>query len=142
MPSVSYRSAFTAAGSCLANLAVAVLGTSLMEGELTGLYHAENASARYIKELLLSAVAAFLLGAVVRYKWRTATAKWIWVAGAFGLLFRIAYAFSQIATFQQQEVRGWAALTFVCVRTIFYSLGSAACEEVSRRAGRIRGPMT
>jgi hypothetical protein len=72
-------------GSFVANLLTAVIGTVAIDSELYGplrpVFRKLSWQDLTVAEDILSAVCAFALGLLVFYKWRSRSAKWVWIAG-------------------------------------------------------------
>jgi arginyl-tRNA synthetase len=143
-----------AAGSFVANLLTAIIGTVILD---SGLYRLISIflrlgtlQASVLLEDSLSAVCAFALGFLVYYKWRSRSAKWVWLVGTilFGqrlildlsdpLMLRLTDAESlrELAGYGSDRyatVASFAAYTLPFVRTAFYSLGALCCSRFADR---------
>lgn len=121
------------------NLAVAVIGTKVAEDPFDKFVHfSDRTKAAVLKEVLLSACVAFVLGYFVCYKWHLTSAKWVWVAGvswfglrAFGVLDgppgTLLWEMSKSrAAFDIDIFNDWV-YTLALLRTIAYSAGAVCC---------------
>jgi hypothetical protein len=107
----------------------------VFEAEFRNLFHPRTIGGIYIKEIVLSATVAFLLGSFVFYRWKYATSKWTWVVGVCGFTLRAIFRWSYPV-----GTRGFIfllTLDAVSVRMVFYSLG-AACTSLIVVRGKPR----
>ncbi len=116
-----------ATASLVGNWLTAAIGTAIWNAEFEHIFHPGTIRGLYIREILLSAVVAFLLGYFVFYKWRSAPAKWVWVVGVLGFTWR--------ATLDTPSTPAATAtllsLDAVSVRAAFYSLGAWSCASIA-----------
>jgi hypothetical protein len=120
-----WKSYLRIVGVFLLNVLAAAVGTAMVDETFSALYRTETITQAYLKEILLSSIIAFALGVLVFYKWKVTLAKWVWVVGAAALLLRLTLKSSSFTL--DEEVGGWAGVTFICFRTIFYSFGAFVC---------------
>lgn len=119
----------------LLNLIAANFGTGLFEAELSNLFHPHSLGGIYLKQIVLSATVAFLLGSFVFYRWKYASSKWVWIVGICGFAF---HAILPDFTHFTPEQRGYllsVALDAVSVRMVSYSLGAACASLIVARVG-------
>jgi hypothetical protein len=116
------------AGALLLNVAVAVIGTAILESGFYNIAHPRTLAGGHRKELALSIAAAFVLGCAVYSKWRPVVAEWIWVLGVVGFIWRVLL--EQSATVYGEAQR--ATVGFVSVRFIAYSAGALCCAGLVR----------
>ncbi len=118
----------------LLNCLAAIFGTVLFEAEFRNIFHPRTPGGIYVREIVLSAAVAFLLGSFVFYRWKYATSKWIWMVGICGFaLHAISLA---ILPDLHQSVRGLIlsmTLDAMSVRVVFYSLGAACASLIVTR---------
>ncbi len=121
----------------LLNCLAAIFGTVLFEAGFWNLFHPRTPGGIYVKQIVLSATVAFLLGSFVFYRWKYATSKWIWMVGICGFaLHAISLA---ILPDLHQSVRGFIlsmTLDAVSVRLVSYSLGAACASLIVSRVTR------
>jgi hypothetical protein len=133
------------AGFYLANLFAAVVGTSMLD---PGIARAIAGPAslttlrRYcLAEDLISAAMAFVLGYFSYWKLKSATAKWVWIAGAlwFGQyvfqhraeidnMYFVESSYPDV-TASTKMLETWLSYTLPFLRTIFYSVGAFCCVK-------------
>jgi hypothetical protein len=123
-------------GALLINLAVAVIGTVILDTEVRRLIPTHTVAAIVWKEIILSIVCAAFLGFFMWRTWRSSAAKWIWVLAApwfvFGYLTiaRSANVWGRLSGFSSgsvlsaPDVRTFFAFTIPLIRAISYSLGA------------------
>ena len=104
----------------------AVFGTAIIASQLQHIFRAQTTRGLFIRELLVDASVAFLLGTVVHYKWKVPEAKWIWVVGVCGFAWRVTLGAPQTI---HEEV-DWFTLGLVSLRAVFYSLGALCCQSL------------
>jgi len=115
----------------LLNCLAAIFGTVLFEAEFWDLFHPSTPGAIYIKQIVLSATVAFLLGGFVFYRWKYGTSKWIWIVGICGFVLHAIF----LRGFAPPE-RGYVlslALDAVSVRLACYSLGATCVSLIVAR---------
>lgn len=120
--------------SLVRDLLTAVIGTTLLEAGVEHLFHPDTVEGIRLRELACSAAIAFLLGYAVFYKWKPASAKWIWVAGNCGFIWRIFQGDPQ--TTAELAIR--VTLEAVSVRAVFYSFGALCCSLLAPHFRRRR----
>jgi hypothetical protein len=145
-----------AAGMFLGNLLTAAFGTTVVVSGLDHLFRAQTPSGVLRRETVLSAIVAFGLGYVAYYIRRSASSKWVWVAGLawFGLgalLFwsgqrslrvlnadhSIYWEMSGIGCndfASLQSCYDYFGYTLQSLRTISYSIGAFCCSRVGTQA--------
>jgi hypothetical protein len=140
-----------AIGMLVGNLLTVMVGISAFVSELYGIFPAQTPGGGLRKETVLSAVVAFGLGYFVYYKWRSASAKWIFVAGlcwfGWGALefwlgqrdlrvvsagHTVYWEMSGIGcnSFDTQSCLDYIQYTLLLLRTIFYSAGAFCCSRI------------
>lgn len=118
----------------LLNCLAAIFGTVLFEAAFGNLFHPRTLGGIYVKQIVLSATVAFLLGSFVFYRWKYATSKWIWMVGICGFALH-AISLAILPDLHQSE-RGYillVALDAVSVRVVSYSLGAACASLIVAR---------
>lgn len=100
-------------------------------------------------EDLLSAAAAFGLGYFVYRRWKSASSKWVWLAGlcwfAWGALLTLdrndgtilleassnvsVYDFNINDLYSRSSLENWTGYMLPLLRTIFYSTGAFCCSR-------------
>ena len=117
-------------GDVLINLAVASLGTAILEAELE---HVIDRQTLYSLKnyLLVTGAVAFGLGCTVYLKWRLRASLWLWLPGLAGLLWNLLTAKSS-PRFTTSP--GWATWVFVSLRLVAYSAGALCCSGLVKKA--------
>jgi hypothetical protein len=113
------------------NSVLATIGVAIMEGAVYPLVNPKTYAGRYLKELLISAAIAFLLGYLAYFKWRSATAFWVWIIAIVTFGWRLTIGSGNADDLA--EVVTSATLAFVSVRAVFYSLGAICCSLITAR---------
>lgn len=139
-PSAHVRTARTsghrplrAAFDLLRHLLTAIFGTAIAESSIYAIYRPKTVDGITIKEIILSAVVAFVLGALVQQIWQLNMAKWIALLGV--LVFATTLRFEPISVLEGGGFRlapifgkppDWDRLTlgFLSVRLVAYSFGA------------------
>ncbi len=135
-------------GAFVGNWLAAVAGTAMTEDEFKPFYHPATFGGLYMREILLSTVVASLLGCFVYYKWKSATAKWIWIYGACYLAWQAGarLAPTYIPDWDLGDLVNSDAVRMVWVaaafRAIAYSGGAWRCGPVLVSAERSLSPET
>src|SRR5580692_6358201 len=80
-------------GMFLGHLLAALIGTGIFESEIYRIFAPSTSNGRLLKATILSAAIAFALGYFVFWKWRSQSAKWLWIIG--------------LCWFGQRAVRYW-----------------------------------
>jgi len=111
----------------LLNWLTAAVGTALISEELARLVEARTARGLYLREIVFSAVVAFLLGYLIFYKWESRTSIWVGVVGVLGFVWRILLGNPLTPSGELSQ----ANLDFVSTRALFYSLGAFCCFAVA-----------
>ena len=109
------------------HLLTALFGTAIIASELSHIFHPQAIRGVFIRELVISASVAFLLGSFVYYKWKPPEAKWLWIAGACGFAWRVILGSPQTI---HEEV-GWLTLGLVSLRVVSYSFGALCYESLA-----------
>lgn len=110
------------------NSVAALVGPLPAESAFHRFLHASTISSLYIRELIMTGVLDLMIGGLVYYKWRSATAKWTWVAGLCGLLWHLGFHRGSFTS--TYDTVTWMTLDWLSVRTIAYSVGALFCEAV------------
>lgn len=130
-------------GLWLVNVLVALFGTAVIEAPFSPVFHPRTIQALLIKQYLLSALFASLLGFFVYRRWRLKTAKWVGVGGICWFLLRAPLAFSQGGLWHQMSGIGcsnglhsigctnWFIFTIPAFRTVCYSAGAWICWRLN-----------
>jgi len=105
----------------LINSAIAFLGVAISELSVYAIYRPRTIAAAYVKEILVSATVALVLGFIVYFKWRQKAALWIWTIGVVLFLWRLATQYD--SDFWTRSI-----LAYISVRAVFYSLGAICCS--------------
>lgn len=140
---MSWARSVRGVGAFVGNFLAAAFGTAVFTSEWSYVFRVHSAAEALRKEYVISAVFALALGYFVTWKWRLASARWIWTAGA--LLFGAA----AIAFWRQhvsvvtgeptllavaQRIIGPSYLmretifAIILMRTLFYSMGAWLCS--------------
>jgi hypothetical protein len=135
---ISVGSAFRAVGVFLGNLLTAMLTTAIVTTEAANIIHPKLDRMLLFNDCF-SAIVSFGLGYFIYHKWKFASAKFVWIVGAFvfglrathvvigyhGTLF--AEVFGRVHDIPNYE--DWSLFTMPLVRTGFYSLGAFFCSH-------------
>jgi hypothetical protein len=128
----------------LANLLAAFLGTAILSSALgRSLWHPHSIRALLCISYGYDTVVAVLLGFSVFRRFKTRTAKWVWIIAALWLLtraflllssggFSLWAQFSGVACAQGTRAMGcinWFLFTIPFVRTASYSAGAWLCSR-------------
>ena len=136
---ISVGSALRAVGVFLGNLITAMIGTAIVTTEAFSIFHPKM-DRMLLFDDCFSAIVSFGLGCFVYYKWKFASAKYVWLVGTclFGLrathivtgyhgtLF--AEVFGRVSDIP--NVEDWSSFTIPLVRTSFYSIGAFFCPRI------------
>jgi hypothetical protein len=80
------------AAAFVGNFLTAIITTRIFEADFSVIYRARTAGGMLEREYIFGALLAFALGYFVYHKWRSGSAKWVWIAGAL-LFVREAVAY-------------------------------------------------
>lgn len=122
----------------LVNLLVAFFGTAMLSSALgRGLWHPHSIQALLRISYSYDIVTAALLGFIVARRFKTQTAKWIWIIAGLWFFTRALLLLSSSVSFWSQfsgtacsqgmramGCMNWFFFTIPFVRTIFYSVGT------------------
>ena len=123
-------------GLLLVNLAVAVIGTAILDTTLWRVISSHSVAAIVWKELTFSIVCAAFIGFGMWRTWRNSAAKWTWILPAvwfaFGYLtiaghgdvFGRLSGFSSGGVLSAPDVRSFFSFTVPLVRAVSYSVGA------------------
>ncbi len=141
-----------AGGTFLANALAAWIGTAILESLASSAIRpfTHSRSSTVIREWICSIVLAALIGVLVQQRWKTSTAKWVWVAGllwfTFGLAGGLGFpigspwrTFSGMACVETQGIpciQFWD-FTVPLIRCASYSI--AACLAIRARRHGLAG---
>ena len=124
------------AGLLLVNLAVAVIGTAILDSALWRVIPSHSAPAIVWKEFIFSIVCAAFIGFGMWRTWRNSAAKWTWILPAvwfaFGYLTIAGHGevwgrlsrFGSGSVLGAPEVRSFFLFTVPLVRAVSYSFGA------------------
>jgi hypothetical protein len=71
-----------AAGVFVVNFAAATVATNFFSNDVSHIYRAKTLAGMLHREWFVGALFAAGLGYFVFFKWRSPTAKWVWLAGS------------------------------------------------------------
>lgn len=118
----------------LANVLAAFIGTTVLESPISPLVKvfAHSAASMVIREWICSIALAALIGFSAQRRWKTNSARWIWVAGVLWLAFGLTQFGDPWLTFSGircAEFRGYPCIAFwnftvPLIRTIAYSIAA------------------
>ncbi|MGA9526612.1 MAG: hypothetical protein WBS24_00710 [Terriglobales bacterium] len=123
-------------GLLLVNLAVAIIGTAILETALWRAIPSHSVAAIVSKEFILSIVIAVFIGFGMWRTWRNPVAKWTWILPAvwfaFGCLTIAGHGdvWGRLSGFGSQSVlnapdgRSFFLFTVPLVRAVSYSVGA------------------
>ncbi len=128
------------------NFCAAALVTNYISSDLSHVFRPRTPAGLLHREYMISALIALALGYFVFYKWRSAPAKWVWIAGVLWfareavplwpdysvLAAHPSFKFRVQAMFNPVNNPGLFVYVFVLVRTIFYSAGAWICWSESQ----------
>src|SRR5579872_314619 len=131
-------------GLVLVNLAIAVIGTAILETGVWRMLPTSTVGAIVWKEITLSIVCAAFIGFFMWRTWRSSAAKWTWIPAA--LWFAFGYlsiagnggawgrlsGFSSGSVLAVPDVRTFLAFTVPLIRTFSYSVGASISSVVYR----------
>jgi len=129
-------------GLLLVNLAIAVVGTAILDTAVRRILPTSTVAAIVWKEMILSIVCAAFIGFFMWRTWRSSAAKWTWILAA--LWFAFGYlgiagnenvwgrlpGFSSGSVLTVPDVRTFFAFTVPLIRTISYSVGASISSLV------------
>ena len=122
----------------LANGAIAVFGTGILESIFTSSFHAHSSVGIIIKEWLISIILSGLLGVTVQNLWKNRVVRWAWILPSIFFLFgAIVSIFSTangvvaqltgyacaIST-QRDDCRNFLIFTIPFIRGLVYSIAA------------------
>ena len=131
----------------------AKISGDMLDPILRPIFKHELSAGGAVKEDLLCGAIAFGLGYIVYYRWKTASAKWIWIAGAVWFAQRVLSIWFAQRTLRfvagsappiflelsgvsyvpnAQNIDTWVC-TLIFVRTMFYSIGAACCSRLLQK---------
>ena len=133
-------------GLVLVNLAIAVVGTAILDTAVRRMIPTSTVAAIVWKEIILSIVCAAFIGFFMWRTWRSSAAKWPWTLAA--LWFAFGYlsiagngnvwgrlsGFSSGSVLTAPDVRTFFAFTVPLIRAISYSVGACISSLVYRPA--------
>lgn len=123
-------------GLLLVNLAVAVIGTAILDTALWRVISSHSVAAIVWKEFIFSIVCAALIGFGMWRTWRNSAAKWTWILPAvwfaFGYLTIAGHGdawgrlsgFGSRSVLSAPDVRMFFLFTVPLVRAVSYSVGA------------------
>ena len=135
-------------GIVLGNFFTALIGTAILESELSHIVPSNAVSMLMAKEYFFSSFIPLALGYFVFWKWRYTSAKWVWTGGVvwFGqrtLMYWVSEASSGLlgaghSVFREMSGSGcnsrdllscndFLGYTVPCLRTVSYSAGAWCC---------------
>lgn len=124
-------------GLLLVNLAIAVVGTAILDTAVRRMIPTSTVAAIVWKEIILSIVCAAVIGFFIWRTWRSSAAKWTGIPAA--LWFAVGYlsiagsenvwgrlsGFSSGSVLTAPDVRTFFAFTVPLIRAISYSVGAS-----------------
>jgi hypothetical protein len=129
-------------GWMVANLAIALFGTAILDAAIGKAVRPSSLSAVLLKEWILSIAIALSLGFGITRQWNNRAARWTWALpslrfvlgivaaiGAGGVLSQISGSACQ-AGVANPLCRGWFIFTIPFVRSSAYSVGAALQEQL------------
>jgi hypothetical protein len=132
-----------AVGVYLLNLIVAVIGTKVVEDPFDHFIHfSDRTSAVVLKADFLTSIVAFALGYLVYRRWQPASARWLWVAGAFWFVLGALHIVGGRQGTMLWEISrspfpldldsfvNWSKFTLPLLRATFYSAGAFCCSRI------------
>ena len=123
-------------GLLLVNLAVAVIGTAILDTALWRVISSHSVAVMVSKEFVFSIVCAAFIGFGMWRTWRNSAAKWTWVLPtvwfAFGYLTIAGHGdvwgrlsgFGSESVLSAPDVRSFFLFTVPLVRAVSYSVGA------------------
>ena len=132
-------------GLVLVNLAIAVVGTAILDTAVRRMIPTSTVGTIIWKEIILSMVCAAFIGFFMWRTWRSSAAKWIWIPAA--LWFALGYlsiagnenewgrlwGFSSGSVLAAPDARTFFAFTVPLIRAISYAVGASISSLVYRR---------
>jgi len=126
-----------AVGAFCLNLFGALVGTLLIEAPLEHVVLGSSLRTSLFRLDILNSVCAFALGCFAFRKWRSASSKWVWVAGlcwfcqrlvlspdgSHVVLWEIA-ATRSVLFVDRAAIANWVFYTVFSLRAVFYSAGA------------------
>jgi hypothetical protein len=122
-------------GAVLANLAFAALGPVIAEGSLEYFFDRHTLYGAPRNYAVATAAVAFIHGCAVYWKWKSASAQWIGLAGLIGLACRLF--FGPVGP-SFPSYPNWLVFEFVSLRLIGYSSGALLCAGLLRQSATAR----
>jgi hypothetical protein len=130
------------------NFCAAALVTNYFSNELSHVFPPKTSAGLLHREYIIGALIALALGYFVFYKWRSAPAKWVWIAGVlwfareavpllsagpYSVLAAQASFMAKVQVlFDPVNNPSLFVYVFVLERTIFYSAGAWICWSESQ----------
>ncbi len=130
------------------NFCAAALVTNYFSSDLSHVFPPRTTAGLLHREYMISALIALALGYFVFYKWRSAPAKWVWIAGVLWfareavplwpgerysvLAVQPSFMAKVQVMFDPVNNPSLFVYVFVLVRTIFYSAGAWICWYKSK----------
>lgn len=140
------------AGMFLLNLLQAILGTTILELPLYGLFRWKTPEAFFLREYVLSAAVSFAIGYLVYHHWQSASSKWLWLAGLAWLglgaflimtsasvldgagrtIYEDMSGISCVSDPRSTRCANYFNYTVPSLRVVWFSLGALCCARIKR----------
>jgi hypothetical protein len=138
---ISPLQSLRAVGVFLGNLVNAIVGIAMVNSVIYNIFPwVISWGRRLLLDDFLSAFFSFVLGYIVYYKWKPASAKYVWLVGAcaFGLRLTHLLVGAHGTLFAEMygnvhdlpNFKDWYGFTVPLVRTGFYSAGAFCCSRI------------
>jgi hypothetical protein len=130
------------------NFFAAAVVTNYFSNDLSNVFPPKTSAGLLHREYVIGALIALAMGYFVFYKWRSAPAKWVWIAGVLWfareavplwpgerysvLAAQPSFMAKVQVMFDPVNNPGLFVYAFVMVRTIFYSAGAWICWSESQ----------
>jgi hypothetical protein len=137
-------------GALVTNLAIAVIGTAVLDTEVRRAIPTHTVAAILWKEIILSIGCAAFIGFFMWRTWKSSAAKWIWIPATLWVVFgyltiagntnvwgRLS-GFSSGSVLEAPDVRTFFAFTVPLIRAVCYSIGAYISALVYH--GRVSAP--
>lgn len=134
----------------LRHVLTATLGTAFAGSEISGVYHAKTLAGAVTKEVIISGIVAFLLGALLQHFRPSNLTRWIWLLGIATLAFTVRIEHASVldgggTAFTLNSPLGLRdpntiTMWFVSVRLVAYSMGGIFYTSLATKASAVTEP--
>lgn len=132
----------------LRHVLTAALGTAIAGSQISRIYHAKTLTGTVTKEITISAIVAFLLGALSQHLRPSNLTRWVWLLGIATLAFTVTVEHASVldgggtayTLISPLDLRDPKTITmwFLAVRFVAYSIGGIFYTSLATRISAVR----